>query len=879
MATAVVIQGPPEPPMSVDMSSHSPSEQTDSGHDHLDLHLLDSPTETVERTTWEQLDEANKQLSPQDSENDFIAYVQRQNAVWNADPKCTTVAQTAPVLKEGDLWQGLIEDYATNALRYARLFTAELRLKGIPSRLRGALWQSMSRSSDNHLETMYDRLVQEDESPYGTAIDRDIKHFSSSPKNEALARLLKAYSVYDANVGYCQGLTYLATPLLATMPEKQAFCVFVRLMELYDMRMLFMLNMEGLHLRLHQFQTLLAQSCPELEAHLNRLSIHPAMYASQWYLTLFAQHFPESAVMRIYDLALAQGVPTTVTRIALALMQKNQDRLMAMDQFEPLLLMLRSPDLLYDIDALISDAMKMGGMTEKMARIAETRQKGLEQEKERAQQVLAVRFGQKSKRDSWFSFSSATNDKNAWLHQQIEELVASLTQLQQEHADLAKEMAAAKTHCVDEQVEREKLSQRNAKLEKRLKKYKQKLAISQAQQREAYRKQGGYEYDLFVQSLRTSGQFGALVAGALTSGPILDADDAITAGSESEEDSIPCNGQVNAGEEEEEEEEDEEVRRLTAEVASLQQANAEMNQKYDAMCHQYEVLSQQCESVQANQDALAKKNEQLLHEIQVHEADKEKLIQEVESLLKENEEVVEKNMACKKMAAELQMEKMELANDVERQDQRIRELEQEKKEYLMPRRTFSEEVFAAHQVLFGDKDSGVQLSAAGARVLGQPFQKKDLSRRHTLQLGGRATAGSFLADHLYNQHPTHDYQAKYVESELRCRELEKLLAEAKVKLAEHEAAAQQTSMQMKRSSTASYSTLAHHRHRSRDERRESTDSFASSITSATSLGSQTNVKRSSMYARLWNSFGASQVGPKPEIYEEPTDLNSRELAL
>ncbi|KAG0173705.1 hypothetical protein DFQ28_008298 [Apophysomyces sp. BC1034] len=882
MATAVALQGPTEIPVPVDMASHSPSEPTDPTNDMLDLHLLTTTTDTTEPTTWEQLDEANSQLSPQDSESDFITYVQRQNAVWNADPKSIVALQNTQ-LKECDLWQGLVDDYATNALRYSRLFTAELRTHGVPQRLRGELWQSMSRATDTHLETMYDRLIQ-DESPYGSVIDRDVKNHT---KNEALGRLLKAYSVYDAHVGYCQGLAYLANPLLATMPEKQAFCVFVRLMELYDMRTLFMLNMEGLHLRLHQFQTLLGQRCPQLEAHLNTLSIHPAMYASQWYLTLFAQHFPENAVMRIYDLALAQGVPTTVTRIGLALLQKNQDRLLAIDNFEQLLLLIRSPDLLYDINALIGDAMKMSGMAEKMARIADTHQKGLEQEKERAHQVLAVRFGQKpSKRDSWFSFPSTANDRTALMHQQIEDLVATLTQLQQDHSDLANEMAAVKLRDVDEQLQRDTLNRRNAVLEQRLRKCKQKLALSQAQQREAY-KQGGYEYDLFVQSLRTSGQFGALVAGALTLTPATEGGESTGDDDESEEDTERGVLEAVVVDADYVDDEDEEVRRVTAEAAELKRAYEEMEEKYEAQCQKYENLREQCEAAEANQEALIKKNESLQGEIDLLELEREKMVLEIESVLKENEEVVERNMACKKTAAELQIEKMELANDVERQDRRIRELEQEKREYLMPRRTFSEEVFAAHQVLFGDKESGVQLSSAGARVLGQPFQKKDLSRRHTLQLGRTCVV---LPEH----HPGGDYQAKYVESELRCRELEKLLAETKVKLAEHEAAAQhQTAMQMKRSSTASFSMLAHHR--SRDERRESTDSFASSVTSATSLGSQTNVKRSSMYARLWNTFGPAQVGSKPELFEgskpelfegskpelfeEPTELNSRELAL
>ncbi len=36
---------------------------------------------------------------------------------------------------------------------------------------------------------------------------------------------------YDPDVGYTQGLAFIVAPLLLLMPEEEAFCVLVRLME------------------------------------------------------------------------------------------------------------------------------------------------------------------------------------------------------------------------------------------------------------------------------------------------------------------------------------------------------------------------------------------------------------------------------------------------------------------------------------------------------------------------------------------------------------------------------------------------------------------------------------------------------------------------
>lgn len=41
---------------------------------------------------------------------------------------------------------------------------------------------------------------------------------------------MKAYSLYDPEVGYCQGLSFIAGALLLNMPDEQAFECLVHLM-------------------------------------------------------------------------------------------------------------------------------------------------------------------------------------------------------------------------------------------------------------------------------------------------------------------------------------------------------------------------------------------------------------------------------------------------------------------------------------------------------------------------------------------------------------------------------------------------------------------------------------------------------------------------
>lgn len=297
------------------------------------------------------------------------------------------------------------------------------------------------------------------------------------------------------------------------MPEQQAFCVFVRLMETYEMRTMFTLNMEGLQLRLYQFSSLLAQILPELSDHLANHSVHAPMYASQWFLTLFAYAFPISLVMRIYDIIFAEGAAETIMRIAIALLKRSQDQLLEMTEFEDILDLVTSKlHLAYSDDAsmMINDAMELSGLItrEKIDNLAELYLKEVEQEQKQTEQVLAVRFNfwskqssdnnnnntaattsKKKKRESssWLrkrassSSSSSTDESSctttttattvatstttttppgqdvAMLHQQIEDLLLALSQIQNEHLQVKQELVQIKMDKMDVEAERDAL--------------------------------------------------------------------------------------------------------------------------------------------------------------------------------------------------------------------------------------------------------------------------------------------------------------------------------------------------------------------------------------------------------------------------------------
>ena len=136
-------------------------------------------------------------------------------------------------------------------------------------------------------------------------------------------------------------------------------------MEHYDLRSCFLPDLSGLHVRIHQFRELLKQHLPTLSTHLDALQIEPA-YVSQWFLSFFAVTCPLPMLFRIYDVIFAEGASETIMRVALSLMRKNEEKILACTEFEDVMQLLLSRGLWdcyhYNADEFVNDFVSLTGV-------------------------------------------------------------------------------------------------------------------------------------------------------------------------------------------------------------------------------------------------------------------------------------------------------------------------------------------------------------------------------------------------------------------------------------------------------------------------------------------------------------------------------------
>lgn len=107
-------------------------------------------------------------------------------------------------------------------------------------------------------------------------------------------------------------------------------------MNKYGLREMFVHDMPGLHRCLYLFERLLEDLEPAVYCHLRRRGVPPQLYATQWFLTLFAYRFPLQLVLRIYDLIFDEGLETTILKFAIAIMRRNAEPLLGMKDMSSL---------------------------------------------------------------------------------------------------------------------------------------------------------------------------------------------------------------------------------------------------------------------------------------------------------------------------------------------------------------------------------------------------------------------------------------------------------------------------------------------------------------------------------------------------------------
>ncbi|XP_016852236.1 TBC1 domain family member 1 isoform X9 [Anolis carolinensis] len=222
--------------------------------------------------------------------------------------------------------------------------------KGIPKHHRGEIWKFLAEQHQlNHQftnrqqpkDTPYKELLKQLTSQQHAILIDLGRTFPTHPYFSAqlgagqlsLYNILKAYSLLDQEVGYCQGLSFVAGVLLLHMSEEEAFKMLKFLMFDMGLRKQYRPDMTILQIQMYQLSRLLHDYHRDLYNHFEAHEIGPSLYAAPWFLTMFASQFPLGFVARVFDILFLHG-PEVIFKVALSLLGSHKPLILQHENLE-----------------------------------------------------------------------------------------------------------------------------------------------------------------------------------------------------------------------------------------------------------------------------------------------------------------------------------------------------------------------------------------------------------------------------------------------------------------------------------------------------------------------------------------------------------------
>ncbi|XP_061523818.1 USP6 N-terminal-like protein isoform X2 [Phycodurus eques] len=194
--------------------------------------------------------------------------------------------------------------------------------KGIPLQLRGEVWSllldvpKIKEEKKDFYEKLKARAKRS--SPDVRQIDLDVNRtyrdhimfmHRYDVKQQALFHVLTAYSVYNLEVGYCQGMSQITALLLIYMNEEDAFWALVRLLSGHEHAMhgFFVPGFPKLMRFQEHHDRILKKMMPKLKRHLDSQEVLTSLYTMKWFFQCFLDRTPFTLTLRIWDIYILEG--------------------------------------------------------------------------------------------------------------------------------------------------------------------------------------------------------------------------------------------------------------------------------------------------------------------------------------------------------------------------------------------------------------------------------------------------------------------------------------------------------------------------------------------------------------------------------------------
>ena len=230
-------------------------------------------------------------------------------------------------------WNYMLNDYKEFSKKYFKKLKSRTR-KGIPDNLRSYAYQKFSNFENYYIKNLFQSLNEKNIDPILSKvilhdIDRTFPSclFFKDKYGEGQRKLfhvLSNYSKYNEEVGYVQGMGFLAALFLTYMDEESSFFMLHILLTKYDLEGLFLPGFPDLNKRFFVLLNLEKEFLPNVYEILKKNDLMPSTYASEWFMCLFSRNLDFHIMMRIFDCFMLEGFKV-IYRFSLAFLKIKEN--------------------------------------------------------------------------------------------------------------------------------------------------------------------------------------------------------------------------------------------------------------------------------------------------------------------------------------------------------------------------------------------------------------------------------------------------------------------------------------------------------------------------------------------------------------------------
>ena len=213
----------------------------------------------------------------------------------------------------------LIEQIQTNLIlfkQYNEYKFKKLVANGSPSSIRNILWMLIANIDihDNNDISLNELMQTENIEPkIDDQIQKDLyrtyfpnETYTNEQLNQ-LYNLLKIFAIHNKEIGYCQGMNFIAKFILIISNYNVVNAFHLMMFVFTNIKGYFIDNFPLLTLNLHVFNYYFQRILPKLYQHFKQLEIPNEIWSGKWFQTLFTMCLPFEVTCRVWDSLFAYG--------------------------------------------------------------------------------------------------------------------------------------------------------------------------------------------------------------------------------------------------------------------------------------------------------------------------------------------------------------------------------------------------------------------------------------------------------------------------------------------------------------------------------------------------------------------------------------------